>query len=208
MGIFDLFKKKATLQSDKDASPFESLLMNGPTFFEGYTVPIDQGIKQIPFEWKRKLQSLSGGSRFHIKYYGELHKKYPGLLIRTDFAPLLVVAIDIQTGNEILLFDGCRHGYNAMFCDNYNENQRANRIADNYYLGKNGENVFEILISAIYQPNEDELAEMMDINGNFELLDGTIVSKEVAYRNSFDTFRIWVINEKGEKNEIVSEELS
>jgi len=56
--------------------------------------------------------------------------------------------------------------------------------------------------------NEDEFSEMIDENGNVQLVDGSFITSEVAWRNSFDDYQICVINEAGEIIEIVSEELA
>jgi len=111
------------------------------------TVPIDNMGKYLKFEWKRKLQSLSGGNKFRIRYYGQQHRSFAGLLIAKEFAPLLVVAVDVITDREILLFDGCKHGYNAMFCDIYTKDQIENRVTENLYVDKNGNEVFQISLS-------------------------------------------------------------
>lgn len=207
MGIFDIFRKK----NSKDAvfvTPFADKICNGPSFLEGYTVAAADTEKQEPFEWKRKLQSPSGGDKFRIKYYGQLVEDISGLLIGTDFAPLLVVAVDAETSDEILLFDGCTHGYNAMFCDTYTDQQRDGRRAEKYYRDKRGNEIFEITLSAYYQMSEEEFSEMIDKDGNVALLDGTTIKSDMAWRNCYDVFQICAISETGKIIEIVSEELA
>ena len=209
MGIFDIFRKN---KSSKDSSNFVprtlGQMLEGPTFLEGYTTAASQKGNLEPFEWKRKLQSPSGGDKFRVKYYGDLFKDLSGLLVGTDFAPLLVIAVDVETGKEILLFDGCRHGYNAMFCDTYTDDQRNNRITEKFYRDERNNEVFEITLSAYYQMSEDEFWDIVDKNGNVELLDGTVVKYDVAWRNCYDFFQVCVINEANETIEIVSEELA
>jgi len=56
----------------------------------------------------------NGSNRFYIRYYG---KFYDDLITDTDNVPVKVVAVEPESGQEILLFDGGRHGYNAMLCD-------------------------------------------------------------------------------------------
>lgn len=132
MGIFDIFRKKNVKAPSNNVPNVSGKMWDGPTFLESCTVSINSREKLEPFEWKRKLQSPTGGDKFRIRYYGQLYKDASGLLIGTGFAPLLVVAVDVETNDELLLFDGCRHGYNAMFCDTYSEQQRNGRIAEKY----------------------------------------------------------------------------
>src|SRR5687767_13976334 len=110
MGLFDIFKKEAKVKRpDKGIA--------GPTFFDGLTENVIDPKNLQRHEWRRKLKSGSEQDRFKIKFYGQRHSKYSNLIVATDFAPALIYAVDPATAEEILLFDGCRHGYNAMFCD-------------------------------------------------------------------------------------------
>src|SRR5690348_9024880 len=126
MGLLDIFKKD---QTPNDSSTDNGIL--GPTFLEGLTEHIQNPKDLHLHEWRRRLKSSKGYTKFKIKYYGQLHEEYKSLIIGTDFAPSLVFAVEESTGQEILLFDGCKHGYNALFCDTYTEEQIKNRPATN-----------------------------------------------------------------------------
>lgn len=205
MGIFDIFKK-----TDKNPNNFttENGIL-GPTFLEGLTEHIQNPKKLHSHEWRRKLKATSGQTKFKIKFYGELHEDYNNLIVGTDFAPSLVVAVDIKTEQEILLFDGCKHGYDALFCETYTDEQINNRPTTNYYNDKNGYEVFEIIISTYNGVDyEDEFREEVDKNGMIELINGTKIEFETVKRNGYDTLQIWAINESGETIDFVSEELS
>lgn len=206
--MIDFFRKKGSKASLNNVLILSGKMLVGPAFLEGCTVPISNTEKLEPFEWKRKLQYPSGKGKFRIKYYGQLYKDDSGLLVGTDFAPLLVVAVNIETNDEILLFDGCRHGYNAMFCDTYSELQRNGRKAEKYYRDQRNNEIFEITLSAYYQMSEEEFFDMVDEDGNVELMDGTVVKYDIAWRNCYDFFQIFAINETGEIIEVVSEELA
>ena len=72
------------------------------------------------------IQSKKGNTLFEVHYYGDLFEakgeKQPFIVnYYTDEVeiPCKIVAKDTETGEEILLFDGYRHGYNAMFCDEF-----------------------------------------------------------------------------------------
>ena len=160
-------------------------------------------------EWRRKLRTVSGNRKFKIKYFGALHEDYNNLIVETNFAPAMVYAVDAVSGEEILLFDGCKHGYYAMFCDTFTPEQISNRPLDNLYKGSNGNEVFEITISTYNGIDyEDEFREDVDEHGFLELIDGTKLDFESVKRNGYDTLQIWATNTNGEAVEVVSEELA
>ena len=72
------------------------------------------------------IQSKKGKTLFEVYYYGGLlgikDRKYPFIVDNYEDEmpiPCKIVAKDIETGEEILLFDGYQHGHNAMFCDEF-----------------------------------------------------------------------------------------
>jgi hypothetical protein len=204
MGIFDIFKKK-----NESSNPTTENGILSPTFLENNVENIVNPKELYSHEWRRKIKTKSGGKIFKIKYYGELHFKHKNLIVQTEFAPSKIYAVDISNGNEILLFDGCFHGYNAMFCDKYSEDQIKNRIADKIYSSENGSDKFELIISTYNGIDyEDEFREEVDSNGKIELISGNKIDFEEVKRNGFDTLQIWGITENGKKIEIISEELA
>ncbi|MFT3947865.1 MAG: hypothetical protein QM763_12925 [Agriterribacter sp.] len=204
MGFLDIFKK-----SDKSKNTTTENGVLGPTFLDGLTEQIENPKGLHSHEWRRRLKSTSRQTKFKIKFYGQLHEEYSNLIVGTDFAPSLVFAEDNSTGQEILLFDGCKHGYNALFCDTFTDEQIKNRPATNYYTDKDGKNTFEIVISTYNGIDyEDEFADQVDDNGQIEIIDGTKIDFETVRRNGYDTLQIWVTNENGKTIDIVSEELA
>ena len=204
MGLFDIFSKN---KKGNPSTTHNEVL--GPTFLEKYTDQIDNPIKLEAKKWRRKLKTELGQTEFQIKYCGELHKDCKNLIVGTDMKPAKIFAVDITNGNEILLFDGCYHGYNAMFCDEYKDNQIKNRIADKIYIDKSGNDSFELIISTFNTIDyEYELKEEVDKNGNIELINGLNTNFENVKRNGFSALRIWSVAKNGIKTEIVSEELA
>ena len=204
MGIFDIFKKenRSSITSTENG-------VVGPTFLDGVTKHIDNPTKLLATEWRRNIVSSSGNEKYKIKFYGQLDEKDQNLIVKTDFSRQLVFAVDIENGNEILLFDGCKHGYDPIFCDNYSEEQVNNRIAEKIYIDNEGSDIFEIVISTYYNFDFDtEMGEDVDDNGYIELDNGTKIKFEEAKRNGFDNLQIWVINNNGKTIEIISEELA
>jgi len=204
MGLFDFFNK-----GRQGANPTTDNGVFGPAFLDGLTEHIQNPKNLHSHEWRRKIKTPSGQTWFKIRFYGQLHERYPNLIVGTDLAPSLVFAIDISTGNEILLFDGCKHGYNAMFCDSFSNEQIENRPVGDFYKDQEGNDVFEIVVSTYNGINsDDELLEQVDESGFVELIDGSKVELEEAKRNAFDTLQILATNKNGKTYEIVSEELA
>ena len=204
MGFFDLFRR-----DKKDSNPIAESSLKGPFFLEGFTISPSSTRSLKKNEWRKQLTTPAGNTRFKIKYYGQRHEKYTHLIVATDFAPSLVVAVDTATEQEILLFDGCRHGYNAMFCDTYTNEQLKGRIADTIYKDHEDHDTFAIEISTHYGFDYDqEFLEEVDENGLLELVDGSKVPFEKAKRDGFDALQIFVTNSNGKTCELVSEELS
>jgi len=129
--------------------------------------------------------------------------------VSTSFAAQKVIAIDNITGKEILLFDGCIHGYNAMFCDEYTQEQINNRELNKIYTSEDGYDEFEVMISAYYQIDYDEeLQDDVDENGMIELINGSLEKYENVKRNAFDVFQILLLDKPGRIYEAITEELA
>ena len=77
-------------------------------------------------EWAQKrlptvtLCSTTGNELLEVWYYGDLVtlNEEPQLyIVPSYFAPELVTARDPESGEEFVIFDGGRHGYDNLFCD-------------------------------------------------------------------------------------------
>ena len=204
MGLSDKFKKA----SKSNNTTTENNVL-GPTFLDGLTIHINNPKDLQSHEWRRQLKSASGQTKFSIKYYGKLHENYSNLIVGTDFAPSLVYAVDTSNGQEILLFDGCKHGYNALLCDTFTDEQINNRQVTNIYKDKDGNDTFEIVISTYNGIDfDDEFSEEVDENGFIEIKYGTKIEFEILKRNAYDTLQIWATNKDGKTIDIISEELA
>lgn len=131
------------------------------------------------------------------------------LIAVTEFAPQLIIAEDAVTGEQIVIFDGARHGYDALLCEVYTEEQRNNRTPLLPYLDDDGEDTFEVTVTAFYNVDwDDEFADDVDENGQLELISGERCDFEEAKRNGFDAISITITSAKGLKTEILQEELA
>ncbi|WP_298481438.1 hypothetical protein [uncultured Maribacter sp.] len=204
MRIFNILKK-----GKKNSNPTTDNGVLGPTFLEEIVEHISNPTKLHSHEWRRRLKTKTGQTFFEIKYYGQLHSDYKNLIVETDFAPSKIIAVDTNDKSEYLLFDGCNHGYNAMFCDKYSDEQINNRIPDKIYVDEKGNSKFELIISTYSGIDyEDEFRDEVDSNGEIELINEKKVDLEKVKRNGFDTLQIWGFDKDGTKIEIVSEELA
>jgi hypothetical protein len=203
MGLFNIFKSN---NQNNKATTANGVL--GPTYLEKFTEHFDNPKNLQSHEWRRMI-SNKGQKKFKIKYYGQLHEKYNNLIVETDFSRPLIFAVDIVSNQEILLWDGCKYGYDAIFCDNYTNEQIDNRKVETIYTDSNGKDTFEIRISTYNQFDFDnEMGEEVDENGFLEVESGGKIKFDEAKRNGFDCLIINVTNEDGITTEIVSEELA
>jgi hypothetical protein len=200
MGLFDIFKKGE--QPQKTTTDNGVL---GPSFLEGFTEHIENPSNLLSHEWRRRLKTPDGQTKFRIEFYGE----NKGIIVQTDFAPQIIYAVESSTNQEVLLFDGCKHGYNALFCDVFTAEQTKNRSATTIYRDADGNDLFEIIISTFNGINyEEEFGDQIGEDGLVEIVDGSKIEFDKAKRNGFDTIQIWVVSETEKKTEILSEERS
>lgn len=177
----------------------------GPAYLEGITIP-KKPESWHEVEWTGKLSAEGGAAKFHIFYYGEL---IDDLISSTDFAPPLIIAEDTGTGKRFVLFDGCRHGYDAMLCEIYSEEQHNERKPLLPYVDADGEDTFEVLVTVYYNVDwDEEFGEDVDEDGKLELLNGEKCDFEVAKRNGFDAISISIMNSRGLQTDIAQEELA
>ena len=101
-------------------------------------------------EWAEKrlptviLCSTTGNELLEVWYYGDLLtvKGEPqSYIIDSDEAPGLVTARDPESGEEFVIFDGGRHGYDNMFCEEHDPAELKNRPLKRYVELINGERV-------------------------------------------------------------------
>lgn len=164
--------------------------------------------EMIDIEWRGQIQSTTGGRKFKLYYCGTYDEDLALLLDQDDF-PVVVYAEDCQTKERILLFDYAKHGYDALFCDEYEEEVLKQREGELQLLHLGGETEFEILVYAYYGIDYDEEMEaFLNDEGQIELISGELISPEDLKRNGFDFFGMDVIDTKGNRQRIVEFELA
>ena len=206
MGLFDFFKRRSNNKSLPSTSDNGVV---GPKHLVHYSKPIHNPKSLLEHEWRRQLIWPNGEEQFQLKYYGQRHAHYSNLVVGTDFAPTKLIAVHPQTQEEIVLFDGCKHGYNALFCDSYSKEQIQNRPTSTLYLDANGEDTFSIVISTYNGMDyNEEFTDFIESNGLVTLVDQSQISEEEAWSLCFDTLQISIINSNGHRSDIISEELA
>lgn len=175
-----------------------------PSYIEKYLSNFhttDDGIT-----WQGKLTSSSGGTQFNIAYFGDF---YDGFIVANDESEELIVAIDTKSKERILLFDGCKHGYDNLFCEEYSDAQINERSTENVYADDTGNTVFEIEMRYFYNIDfEEESEDLENDNGEIELITGEIISLEQLMQDGFDAYAINGITPSGETVEIAQRELA
>lgn len=157
-------------------------------------------------DWMGQFE-LNGKTFFRISYYGQLHEKHANLITGTSFAPALVLATEPESATSFVLFDGCRHGYDAMFSDEYTEEQINNRPAETIYTDSNGNDLFELHMRLKYGYDfDDEFGHEVDENGMLELPGGIKRPFETVKWNGFDSIIVLAKNREGKIIPILIEE--
>ena len=169
--------------------------------------------EEHPFEWRGQIKSSVGNTKLNIKYYGELYKPkhLPNyeLICETDFAPELIFAIDPETSEEILLFDGCKNGFEAMFCEKYTIEQIENRKDRVIYTDKSGFDTFDVIVKVYHSMDfEDEFGKEYRQNGKISLFAGGTITWEELLRNAFDYIEIKIVNTNKQETFIFERELA
>ena len=154
------------------------------------------------------IQSKNGNTLFEVYYYGDLfevkRKKLPCIVDNKTGIPCKIVAKDTETGEEILLFDGYRHGYNAMFCEEFDLAEVEKRTLVKYNIAP-----CKIHIDFGYSIDYEEEKEDYEVEEDrVTLINGENIPWEEVKRNGFDYISIVCETENGEKAEIVSLELA
>lgn len=178
----------------------------GPTYFENISQKFEskKGFENI--EWRAKLKYKCTNINFYgfNKFFEDYQES---LIVKTDFSEQIVTAVNIF-GQEILLFDGCKHGYNSMLCDKFTSEQISNRpINQTLFLENKDE--FEIFLSSYYQIDfDEEFSDEVNENGMIDIIDGSFIAFSELKRNAFDVFEILVSDRNGKIYPILQEELA
>ena len=165
-------------------------------------------------EWKQKrlttvtLCSTSGNEWLEVWYYGDLLtiNGEPQLyIVPSYFAPELVAARDPESGEEFVVFDGGRHGYDNMFCDEHDLDELERRT-----LKRNEIPASKLILELGYSIDYEDEKEDFQVNedGMVALINGERMSWEQVKRDGIDYIALYYVNEEGKQVQILDNELA
>lgn len=138
------------------------------------------------------LASSTGNTNLEIYYYGDTIKIKKTPYIVDAYYPCLIVGKDPITGEEFVIFDGMKHGYDAMFCNERMENVTRELKLYEYCKGK-------IQITLGYSIDYEDEKEEFEFNENGEvILMYGVLDWEEAKSIGFDWLSLKFINAKKE----------
>lgn len=209
MRLFNIFQKKDKKQ-EQDQQDF--LKLQGPKYLREYLTPLTSEIvghfkiNYPDVQWIGQLISTAQNRHFQIKYYGDIMNDET--IIDTDKGVLQIIAVDNDTNNEILLFDKMIHGWNGFVCNTYQDQKNVDRKANKLYRSKNNNYNFRIVLLAFYNKGTgQELLESATPTGEVQMENGLTLKVQDAFDDAFDAIAIYVIDDQGNKFEIINEEL-
>ncbi|MBQ8638521.1 MAG: hypothetical protein IJ468_05075 [Lachnospiraceae bacterium] len=173
-----------------------------PTHLDGFVK--EYAIRKHHFR-RMTICSSSGTDQLELWYVGEVKEGKEPWIIGTENQPVRIMAKDPVSGEEILIFDGARHGYEAMFCEaDFRETDQV--VCWKKYELPPVKLVLELMYSAAW--DEEQSGFDFDEDGKCILADGTKMEWDDVKRNGFDGLVLMYENPKGKLVELaVSEEL-
>ena len=165
-------------------------------------------------EWAQKrlptvtLCSTTGNELLEVWYYGDLLtlSEEPQLyIVPSYFAPELVTARDPESGEEFVIFDGGRHGYDNMFCDEQDPSELEHRTLKRYEIPAS-KLVLELGYSVDYEDEKEDFEP--DEADTVELINGERMPWEQVKRDGIDYIALYYVNEKGKPVQILDAELA
>lgn len=165
-------------------------------------------------EWKQKrlttvtLCSTSGNEWLEVWYCGDLLtiNGEPQLyIVPSYFAPELVAARDPESGEEFVVFDGGRHGYDNMFCDEHDLDELERRTLKRYEIPAS-KLILELGYSIDYEDEKEDF--QVNEDGMVALINGERMSWEQVKRDGIDYIALYYVNEEGKQVQILDNELA
>lgn len=165
-------------------------------------------------EWKQKrlttvtLCSTNGNERLEVWYYGDLLtiNGEPQLyIVPSYFAPELVTARDPESGEEFVVFDGGRHGYDNMFCDEHDLDELERRTLKRYEIPAS-KLILELGYSIDYEDEKEDFE--VDESDTVELINGERMPWEQVKKDGIDYIALYYVNEEGKQVQILDNELA
>ena len=174
-----------------------------PTWLEGHVKEWAQ--KRLPTV---TLCSTAGHELLEVWYYGDLRTvtgEPQPYIVDGDEAPGLVAARDPASGEEFVIFDGGRHGYDNLFCDEQDPDALERRPLRRYDIPAS-RLVLELGYSIDYEDEKEDFEP--DENDTVELISGGRMPWEQIKRDGIDYIALYYVNEEGKQVQILDAELA
>ena len=154
------------------------------------------------------LCSSTGNEWLEVWYYGELFiitGEAQPYIVDSDEVPALVVARDRVSGESFVIFDGGRHGYDNMFCDEYDRVALENRPLKRYEMPAS-----KLLVALGYSIDYEDEKETFEVDerGMVTLINGKAISWAQVKRDGIDYIALFCVDEKGKAIQILDVELA
>lgn len=165
-------------------------------------------------EWSQKrlptvsLCSTSGNELLEIWFYGNLltvKGEDQPYIVDGDEAPALLVARDPVSGEEFVIFDSARHGYDNMFCDAFTPETLNHRPLKRYEIPAS-KLILELGYSIDYEDEKEEF-EADDSNA-VVLVTGERMPWEQVKLDGIDYIALHYLDAQGRQFQIVDAELA
>ena len=165
-------------------------------------------------EWAQKrlptvtLCSTTGNELLEVWYYGDLLtlNEEPQLyIVPSYFAPELVTARDPESGEEFVVFDGGRHGYDNMFCDEHDLDELERRTLKRYEIPAS-KLILELGYSIDYEDEKEDF--QVNEDGMVALINGERMPWEQVKKDGIDYIALYYVNEEGKQVQILDNELA
>ena len=116
-----------------------------------------------------------------------------------------LAARDPESGEEFVIFDGGRHGYDNMFCDEHDPSELEHRPLKRYEIPAS-KLVLELGYSVDYEDEKEDFEP--DDADTVELINGERMPWEQVKRDGIDYIALYYVNEKGKPVQILDAELA
>ena len=156
-------------------------------------------IHSIPYSVAQPLE------RGFKNYYSIIQGEPQSYIIDSDEAPGLVTARDPESGEEFVIFDGGRHGYDNMFCDEHDPSELEHRPLKRYEIPAS-KLVLELGYSIDYEDEKEDFEP--DEADTVGLINGECMPWEQVKRDGIDYIALYYVNEKGKPVQILDAELA
>lgn len=160
-----------------------------------------------------QIISLSGNTKFQIKFHGEIYAiDDEKLIVDTNRNKALIHAYDPLSGEEIILFDGSEHGYDNLFNLKYSKRHKytkrigQDRPLSEIYTDINGNSLFEVLM--IFYHNIDDYEDEFDGAEFVKTVKGRKMTLADLASDGFDAVAMILIDENGNRFEAMQFELA